>query len=100
MSDASLVLHAETLWASPYVFSSWMALQEKGLPFTVREVALVDLENRSPAYADRTITAKVPALEHGDFCVAESSAIAEYLEDVFPPPAHARILPADPRARA
>jgi len=100
MADVALVLHAETMWASPYVFSSWVALHEKGLPFTVREVSLVDLENRARAYQDRTVTAKVPALEHGPFCVAESSAIAEYLEDVFPPPAHPRLLPADARDRA
>jgi glutathione S-transferase len=100
MSTDALVLHAETMWASPYVFSSWVALHEKGLPFEVREVALVDLENRSSTYREQTLTAKVPALEHGDFCVAESSAIAEYLEDTFPPPAYPRVLPADVRDRA
>jgi len=73
------VLHAENLWISPYVFSSWIALTEKQVPFEVREVSLIDLENRSPEYRERTVTAKVPALEHGAFCVAESSAIAEYL---------------------
>jgi glutathione S-transferase len=100
MSDDRLVLHAETLWASPYVFSSWVALREKGLRFEVREVSLIDLENRSAGYRQRTVTARIPALEHGDFCVAESSAIAEYLEDVFPPPAYPRLLPADVRDRA
>jgi glutathione S-transferase len=100
MSDDALVLHAETMWASPYVFSSWVALHEKGLRFDVREIALVDLENRSRAYREQTLTAKVPALEHGDFVVAESSAIAEYLEDAFPPPRHPRVLPAEPRPRA
>ena len=33
MPDDALVLHAETMWASPYVFSSWVALHEKGLRF-------------------------------------------------------------------
>ena len=41
-----------------------------------------------PAYRDRSLTAKVPALEHDDFWLAESSAIAEYLEEAFPPPGH------------
>ena len=100
MPNDALVLHAETMWASPYVFSSWVALHEKGLRFDVRDVSLVDLENRSPAYREQTLTAKVPALEHGDFVVAESSAIAEYLEDAFPPPGHPRLLPADARQRA
>jgi len=100
MPDDALVLHAETMWASPYVFSSWVALHEKGLRFDVREVALVDLENRAHAYRAQTLTAKVPALEHGDFCVAESSAIAEYLEDVFPSPGHPAVLPTGARDRA
>jgi glutathione S-transferase len=100
MPDDALVLHAETMWASPYVFSSWVALHEKGLRFDVREVALVDLENRSAAYRGQTLTAKVPALEHGDFCVAESSAIAEYLEDTFPAPAYPPVLPVHARDRA
>src|SRR5207249_4664662 len=100
MPDDPLVLHAETLWISPYVFSAWVALREKALPFAVREVSLVDLANRTPAYQDRNLIAKVPALEHGELCIAESSAIAEYLEDVFPPPAYPRLLPADVRERA
>jgi len=100
MPNDALVLHAETLWASPYVFSSWVALHEKGLRFDVREVSLVDLENRSSSYREQTLTAKVPALEHGDFVVAESSAIAEYLEDAFLPPSHPRLLPRDARQRA
>jgi glutathione S-transferase len=54
----------------------------------------------SPAYCERSLTARVPGLAHGEFWLAESSAIVEYLEDAFPPPAWPRILPADPQARA
>ena len=32
--------------------------------------------------------------------MSESSAITEYLEEVFPPPAFARVIPPDPMARA
>jgi glutathione S-transferase len=90
-------LYVETLWASPYVFSSWVALHEKGIAFDVVEVSLLDLAHQAPAYRDRSVTAKIPALEHDGFWVAESSAIAEYLDDAFPPP---RLLPPDVRARA
>jgi len=38
-------------------------------------------------------------MAHGGFRLAESSAIAEYLEEILPPPA-ARLLPAAPRDRA
>jgi len=40
----------------------------------------------------------VPALQHGDFWLSESSAIAEYLEDVVP--GAAPLFPSEPRARA
>jgi len=42
----------------------------------------------------------VPSLKHGDFWLSESSAIDEYLEDVFPPPGHSALYPVDPRQRA
>ena len=93
-----LTLYAETLWISPYVFSSFVALHEKRLPFDVTEVSLVDLVHREPAYRDRSLTARVPALEHDGFWLAESSAIGEYLEDTFP--RNARLFPTVPRDRA
>ena len=91
-------LYAEPLWISPYVFSSFVALREKRLAFDVTEVSLVDLAHREPAYRDRSVTARVPALEHDGFWLAESSAIAEYLEETFPQ--DARLFPAAARDRA
>ena len=99
-STARAALYGETLWISPYVFSTFVALQEKGVPFDVVEVALADGQHLQPAYRDRSITARVPALEHEGFCLAESSAIAEYLEEVFPPPRYARLFPESPHDRA
>jgi glutathione S-transferase len=100
MSDPDLTLYSEPFWASPYVFSCFVALREKALPFTVVPVALASGEHRRSPYVDRALTGKVPALAHGDFWLTESSAIVEYLEDVFPAPAHAPLLPANPLARA
>ncbi len=94
----ALTLYAETLWISPYVFSSFVALRAKGLAFEIAEVSLLDLAHREPAYRDRSVTARVPTLEHDGFSVSESSAIAEYLEETFPGPAH--LFPAAPRDRA
>jgi glutathione S-transferase len=99
MPDA-IVLHGEKNWESPYVFSCFVALKEKGLPFELRTLSLQAGEHRQGDYGARSITGRVPALQHGDFWLAESSAIAEYLEDAFPPPAHPRLYPADPRQRA
>ena len=93
-----LTLYRDAFWISPYVYSCWVALEEKQLGYDVVEVSLGAGAQREPGYADSTITGRVPALRHGDFMLAESSAIVEYLEDAFPgePP----MLPRDLRARA
>lgn len=98
--STSLTLSAEPLWDSPYVFSSFVALSEKGLPFDVKLVDLARGEQHDPGYARRSLTARVPSLEHDGFSLAESSAIAEYLEEAFPPPRFPALFPAGPRERA
>ena len=100
MTTAALTLYGEPFWASPYVFSCYVALREKGLPFEVVTLELSRGEHRQSPYVDRAPTARVPALAHGDFWLTESSAIVEYLEDVFPAPGHPALLPAEPLARA
>jgi glutathione S-transferase len=102
MTDGGrFTLYGETLWGSPYVFSSYVALTEKGVPFDVIEVPLAEecAQVKAP-YRDISITARVPTLEHDGFSLAESSAIAEYLEEVLPAPAYRRLFPEDARARA
>ena len=96
----TLALYGNSTWTSPYVLSAFVALREKGLPFEVRDVDLHRREHAAPAFADRSLTSRVPVLVDGDFSLSESSAIDEYLDDSYPPPAHARVLPADVRARA
>ena len=55
---------------------------------------------RDRPYQCRALTARVPALTHGDFNLTESTAIAEYLEDLHPAPACTALYPAQPRERA
>jgi glutathione S-transferase len=99
MADA-LTLHGDAKWQSPYVFSAYVALKEKGLEFQHRTLALEQGEHRTGEYASRSITGRVPALQHGDFWLSESSAIGEYLEEAFPPPRHPRLYPEGLRERA
>jgi glutathione S-transferase len=99
-TSSELTLYGDAFWISPYVFSCFVAMREKGLRFAVSEVSLADGEQRRDAYRERAFTGKVPALVHGDFWLTESSAIIEYLEEVFPAPAHPAVLPANPLARA
>jgi len=99
MAD-DLTLFGSADYASPYVFSAFVALKEKGLQFQYQGMSLERREHDRPEYRDPSVTGRVPALRHGDFWLAESSAIDEYLEDAFPPPKHQRLYPADLRARA
>jgi glutathione S-transferase len=100
MTQAVCTLYGENLWISPYVFSTFVALREKGIAFDLVEISLADGQHLEAALRERSITARVPSLEHAGFHLAESSAIAEYLDEVFPAPASAGLLPATPRERA
>lgn len=95
-----LVLYGNDRFTSPWVFSAFVTLTEKGLPFRLELLSLERQEHARPEYRASSVTGKVPALRHGDFWLAESSAIDEYLDEAFPPPTHPRLYPEDPRQRA
>lgn len=95
-----LTLYGESLWDSPWVFSVYVALEEKGLEFETRALDLSAGEHHDPAYRDLSLTSKVPSIDHDGFVLSESAAIVEYLEEVFPAPTYARMLPAPIRERA
>jgi glutathione S-transferase len=95
-----LVLHVDGFWISPYVFSAFVCLTEKGLAFETREVNLHERAQKTAAFAARSLTSRVPVLEHGAFQLSESSAIVEYLEETFAPPRYPAMLPSDARQRA
>jgi glutathione S-transferase len=95
-----LVLHIDGFWNSPYAFSAFVCLKEKRLPFAIREVKLHEKQQRTPEFEEKSVTARVPVLEHGAFRLSESSAIVEYLDETFGPPDHPALLPAAPRDRA
>jgi glutathione S-transferase len=96
----NLTLFVDDFWISPYAFSAFIALKEKGVPFEVKGVKMQDKQHFQADYRNASITGRVPAFRHGDFWLAESSAIAEYMEDRFPPPRHPALYPADPQQRA
>ena len=99
MAD-DLVLYGNDTYSSPYVFSVFVTLEEKKVPFRLEVLSLEKKEHARPEYAGPSYTGRVPALRHGDFWVAESSAIDEYVDEAFPPPAHPRLYPEDARDRA
>jgi glutathione S-transferase len=95
-----LILYVDGFWNSPYALSVFVCLTEKGLRFETREVRLHEREQLAPAFQTRSVTGRVPVLEHGSFRLSESSAIVEYLEETFPPPEHTSIWPSTRNGRA
>jgi glutathione S-transferase len=92
-----LTLFGERHWDSPFVFTVFVALREKGIAFEERELDLARGDQKGAAYAGQSLTARVPAIDHDGFFLSESLAIVEYLEETFPEP---RLLPASVRDRA
>jgi len=97
LEHTNLRLYVDAQFASPYAMSAFVALSEKGLSFEVTPVNLAANENRAGGFAAKSLTQRVPALLHDGFSLSESSAIAEYVNEVFP---GAALYPAEPRARA
>lgn len=99
MPDHDFTLHIDARFLSPYAMSAFIALTEKGVPFQLKKVDLVGKEHLGPDYARLSLTRRVPTLTHGLFKLSESSAIAEYLEDILPAPGHFALYPRDAQAR-
>ncbi len=100
MSEPALTLFVDAHYLSPYALSAFVALREKGLPFRTETVDLFASKQLEAPFRSRSLTARVPTLVHGEFSLSESSAIAEYLEEEFPPPANPPVYPQERRARA
>ncbi|KAF1032846.1 MAG: Glutathione S-transferase YfcF [Pseudomonas sp.] len=97
MSNRPLRLYVDAQFTSPYAMSVFVALREKGLETEVLTLDLDAAQNRTPAFTDLSLTGRVPTLAQEGFALSESSAITEYLEDVFP---QVPVYPAAPRERA
>jgi glutathione S-transferase len=97
MKPDNLILYTDAQFASPYAMSVFVALTEKGLPFEVVTLDLAAGAQRDAGFAGKSLTQRVPTLLHGGFALSESSAITEYLDDVF---AGLPLYPADPHTKA
>ncbi len=63
--------------------SAFVALQEKNLPFNIETIALTSKASSNAAFRAASLTQRVPTLKHNQFCLSESSAIAEYIDETF-----------------
>jgi glutathione S-transferase len=95
--SADARLYVDSQFTSPYAMSVFVALHEVGLPFDIETVDLGIGQNLVPPFANVLPTRRVPTLFQGDFSLSESSAITEYLNELYP---GARLYPGDPKVRA
>ncbi|MGE8066906.1 glutathione transferase [Pseudomonas sp. NPDC089569] len=98
MENSKLELYVGADFISAFAMSAFVALKEKQLSFKFVTVDLKAKVNYQESYRDLSLTCKVPTLVHQGFALSESSAIAEYLEELTP--GHPRLFPQDPRQRA
>ncbi|MHC8292030.1 glutathione transferase [Pseudomonas sp. LB3P58] len=98
MESTKLKLYVGADFVSAFAMSAFVALKEKQLSFELFTLDLKARENYQASYRDLSLTCKIPTLIHQDFALSESSAIAEYLEEIAP--GHNRLLPLDIKQRA
>jgi glutathione S-transferase len=92
-----MLLYVDSQYASPYAMSVFVGLKEKGIPFDMQALDLGAGANRTADYAATSLTQRVPTLVEGDFHLSESSAITEYLDEMYPGTA---LYPTAPKAKA
>jgi glutathione S-transferase len=98
MDNRKLKLYVGADHVSAFAMSAFVALKEKQLSFELVTVDLKARENYLATYRNLSLTCKVPTLVHDDFALSESSAIAEYLDELSP--GHKKLYPQDIRQRA
>ncbi|NUT01362.1 MAG: glutathione S-transferase family protein [Sphingomonas sp.] len=86
-----MILYGSTL--SPFVRKVAAFATEKGLEFELKPTRIAD-DDRD--FCAASPFRKMPALQDGDYCLADSSAICHYLEAKHRDPA---LIPSDPQAR-
>lgn len=98
MESAKLKLYVGADFVSAFALSAFVALKEKQLSFEVVTLDLKNKQNYQANYRELSLTCKIPTLVHQGFALSESSAIAEYLDEIAP--GHTKLLPADIKQRA
>ncbi|HXF90674.1 MAG TPA: glutathione S-transferase family protein [Candidatus Nitrosotenuis sp.] len=87
---------------SPFVRKVRVVMIEKNLPYELKEVLPNKLLNalKQPIpedFARVSPAGKIPAYQEGDFSLADSAVIADYLDRAFPGKS---LYPTDPKSRA
>ena len=67
MSKPTITLWSDANYFSPYVLSAYVALQEKGLPFSLKTIDLGSGEHLQPGWQGYALTRRVPLLDIDGF---------------------------------
>lgn len=86
-----------TFFRSSTSYRVRIALAVKGLDWEPRYISLPKMEHKTPDYLGVNPQGLVPALVEDGHTIAQSLAILDYLEEVYPEPP---LLPRDPLERA
>ncbi|VVO10179.1 glutathione transferase [Pseudomonas fluorescens] len=98
MESTRFKLYVGADFVSAFAMSACVALKEKQLSFELVTLDLKARENYQASYRDVSLTCKIPTLVHNGFALSESSAIAEYLDEVVP--GHHPLFPLGIKQRA
>jgi maleylacetoacetate isomerase len=79
---SQIILH--NYYRSSTSYRVRLALEVKKIPYLYQAVNLLKSEQKVKTYAAISPLAEVPTLQHGDRFIAQSFAIVEYLDEVFP----------------
>ncbi|MEH6360110.1 MAG: glutathione S-transferase family protein [Amylibacter sp.] len=82
---------------STFTRSLRLTLEEKGVPYRLEEINIMEGAHQAPEHLARHPFAKVPAFEHNDFKLYETAAILTYIDEAFEGPS---LRPAEPREKA
>jgi glutathione S-transferase len=82
---------------SVYTRIARLALEEKGVRYTLEEVEIFAPAGVPADHRERHPFGRIPVLAHDGFVLYETGAITRYVDEVFSGP---RLQPQEPRARA
>jgi glutathione S-transferase len=85
------------LTRSVYTRIARLALEEKGVRYSLEEVEIFGAAGVPADHFERHPFGRIPVLAHDGFVLYETGAITRYVDEVFPGP---RLQPREPRARA
>ena len=72
---------------SVYTRIARLALEEKGVPYTLESVEIFGPTGVPPEHLRRHPFGRIPAFTHGDFSLFETAAICRYVDEAFSGPA-------------